>query len=330
MNPLLPLSKIFGSIVDVREYLYKNQILKSYEVPAPILSVGNLTFGGTGKTPICEFLMRNLKNKKKIALMSRGYGRKTKGFLNVNPDSLNAADLYGDEPTWLAAQHRDVDVFVCEDRVEGCRRFLENKKVDLIIADDAFQHLRLQRNFDVIVIDATEDLRSYQYPPLGRARNSFSYLKRSNAIFITKMNLARTEDLKKIREQLPKLPTFEFTSHLSGFYNLNDHQKLENGNQKVYLMSGIAKPWTFEDLTKENFNFQIAAHFTFADHFAYTPKTIQDLEAKIGETPLLVTQKDAIKLRPLLVETNSPLNVFESHLEIQPQTAMDSFYEAVN
>jgi tetraacyldisaccharide 4'-kinase len=173
------LSKILSQVVDAREFLYKKNILKSYSAGVPVVSVGNLTFGGTGKTPTCDFLIKNLKGKKKIALLSRGYGRTTKGFHKVEAEQMYAAQLYGDEPTWLAKQHPDVPVFVCEDRVKGCEEILKQTKVDLILADDAFQHLRLKRNFDIIVLDATEDFKNYQYPPLGRARNSWQYLERA-------------------------------------------------------------------------------------------------------------------------------------------------------
>ncbi len=321
------ISKIFSLIVDAREALYQKNLLKSYSVGVPVISIGNLTFGGTGKTPICDFLIQNLKKKKKIAVISRGYGRQTKGFFKIDLQNKNATRLYGDEPTWLATQHPDVNFYVCENRVLGCQKILEEKKVDLILADDAFQHRRLQRSLDIVVLDATEDIKNYEYPPLGRARNSFEYLKKADCVFVTKTNLSKKENLIKLTEKIPKtIPIYRFTSTIDGFFNIYNGEKLKVEDQKVYLLSGIGHPQNFENLIQNSFHFQIAKHFIFPDHAAYNEKMIEEVIQKTQGAPLLITQKDSVKIREMKANIYP---IYESRLKFESIDPLDTLYDKI-
>lgn len=322
-----PLSLLVALTIFVREMLYEKGIIKSFKVKTKVLSVGNLTFGGTGKTPTVDFLIENLKLKKNIAVLSRGYGRSTKGFFKVNIKDSKASELYGDEPVLLAKKHSDVPVFVCEDRVEGCKQIENLGQFDLIIADDAFQHLRLKRDLDIVVVDATEEKINYQYPPVGRARNSFSYLNRADFVFLTKVNLVQNDNLRWVRRKLSKNKVIEFESRIDGIYNLKNQQPLEMFPKEVYLVSGIGKPGGFEDLVKKSYlDIVIKEHFVYKDHYDYQLKDIQNLKFKIGNGILLTTEKDAVKLAKFSDDIN--LNVVR--LKFDNKTSMDGVYEALH
>lgn len=295
---LYPFSLLMALIVCIRETLYKLNFIRSFHISTKIVSVGNLTFGGTGKTPIVDFLVSQLKANNKIAVISRGYGRSTSGFYKVNPEQANAASLFGDEPVQLARKHSDVPFYVCEDRVHGCRQIERDGDFDLIIADDAFQHLALKRDKDVVVIDATEESRNYNYPPIGRARNSLSYLKRADYVFLTKTNLCAEDQLKALREKLKNHVVYEFESHIDGLYDLKSGQKIQTPIREAYLISGIGKPKTFETLLAKNHpEIHIKDHLVFKDHHEYSDFDIADIKSKIQSGIVLTTEKDAVKLR---------------------------------
>jgi tetraacyldisaccharide 4'-kinase len=319
-----PLSLLVRLIVWCRETLYSLKVLPSYRVKTKVVSVGNLTFGGTGKTPSVDFLVQNLKVRKKIAVLSRGYGRTTTGFFKVDPTKEDAAKLFGDEPVQLALAHPDVSFFVCEDRVEGCRRIESEQKYDLILADDAFQHLRLRRDLDIVVIDATEERQHYHYPPVGRARNSLSYLKRADFVFLTKTNLCRAEDSAWIRDQLNGRQIIEFESQIEGIYDLGSGEKIISTLKQATLVSGIGKPHTFEKLIKK-MGVEIKQHFVFPDHYNYTELDLQKISGQVSGEIVLTTEKDAVKLKKI----SKDLRIGVVKLKFVNKNSVEKLYEAI-
>lgn len=311
-------------IVWIRETLYRFYFIRSYSVSTKVLSVGNLTFGGTGKTPTVDFLLTNLKSKLKIAVISRGYGRSTTGFYKVDASKEDAAKLFGDEPVQLSRSHPDIPFYVCEDRVSGCKEIEKDGKFDLIIADDAFQHLALRRDIDVVVVDATEEKIHYKYPPVGRARNSFSYLKRADFVFLTKTNLCRAEDLEWIRQKLKKYQVIEFESSIEGFYDLESGRKIETPIREASLISGIGKPKTFEKVLKK-LDVVIREHFVFKDHYDYTEDDIRKIKAFLKGEILLTTEKDAVKLRKF----SNQIKMGVAKLQFVNKGSMEKLYEAL-
>lgn len=319
-----PISLLYGALVFLREYFYKVGIFSSYKVKTKILSVGNLTFGGTGKTPVVDFLLENLKKNKKLAVISRGYGRESTGFFKVTPNTENAVRVYGDEPLFISQKHSDVPVYVCEDRVEGCRKIESQSTPDMIIADDAFQHLKLKRNIDVVVVDATEKLENYNYPPVGRARNSFSYLNRANYVFLTRTNICSKEDLDCIRSKLKNHTVYEFESLLDGVFNLKTNQLSRTVPAEVYLISGIGKPKNFENLFTKNFpDTKIKKHFIFKDHHNYSDSDIQTIKSKVGDGVVITTEKDGVKLSNFA----NVLNLSVTRLKFVAKSPMLKFFE---
>ncbi len=323
-----PVSLIFALGVWVREKLYDLGLKKSYGSHVQILSVGNLTFGGTGKTPVVDFLIRDLKKKKKIAVLSRGYGRNTKGFLEVSANENLRAEKYGDEPTLIKSKHPEVRVFVGEDRVHACREIERLGAFDLIIADDCFQHRRLKRDIDVIVIDATEKLLNYNYPPVGRARNSFHYLKRADFVFLTKTNLASSDQLSKIKNKLEGKPVVEFQSVIEGFYDLKSGEQVITPPKEASLISGIGNPESFENLTLQAIpGLSIRAHLSYRDHHRYSAADMKNIKKKVGQGAiLLTTEKDAVKLR----EISKDLRICVAKLVFESKSSLERFYEVLH
>ncbi|NPA69094.1 MAG: tetraacyldisaccharide 4'-kinase, partial [Chlorobi bacterium] len=152
---LYPVSVIYGLIVKIRNFLFDNQIIKSKEFHIPVISVGNITVGGTGKTPVTEYLVGLLKDKYNVAVLSRGYKRKTKGFIIADKNA--SAETIGDEPYQIFLKFPDITVAVDEKRARGIENLLNtNKNIEVIILDDAFQHRYVRPSLSILVIDFTQ------------------------------------------------------------------------------------------------------------------------------------------------------------------------------
>jgi tetraacyldisaccharide 4'-kinase len=179
------LSHAYGLITAFRNQLYDIRILKSVEFNIPVISVGNITVGGTGKTPHIEYLIRLLESDFRVATLSRGYMRKTKGFRMVQSDSV--VEETGDEPLQIKKKFPDISVAVCEDRVAGIQELLRQRTPpDVVLLDDAFQHRRITPGIHIVLIDYNKPLKEDHMLPYGRLRENPSQLRRANMIIITK------------------------------------------------------------------------------------------------------------------------------------------------
>lgn len=328
---------IYRAAVAARNFAFDVKLKKSNFVGTPVLSVGNVTSGGTGKTPIVSLLVELLQARgKSVGIVSRGYrGTENGPALVSNDGSKLAATRFGDEPTWLATKHPDVSVVIGVDRVAAARLLIEKQNVDVIIADDAFQHRRLFRNFDIVVFDASEPQWHYRSLPLGRMREPFSAICRAQAVFITKTNLASSEaklwlKMKISEQQLANpVPVFEFESHLIGVGPI-ESQVIANaimsqnefknicGAKGVFLASGIGNPTAFANLVQSDLHVRILGHAIFRDHHKYSDDdktTISRHANETGAACILVTEKDAVKLGS---NWQSALPVFVTRLETQP------------
>lgn len=372
---LWPLAMTFKMVVHLRNYLYDLQVFKSEEVSVPVVSVGNLTVGGTGKTPLTAMLVeRILKRGLRAGIVSRGYKSKAtvasrvpvlrqgdQGLGDESPlgavvdrsegfDDEPTAHQFGDEPTWLANQFTTIPVYVGVKKVEVSRKLLQEEKVDLLLADDAFQHRKLKRKTDLIVIDATEPRWHYRPLPLGRMREGFEALARAHAIFLTKTNLVNPGQLVELRSWIlrhsPKVgsevPLFELKSVIASVCLLHDHEEASIAvlaSKKILLVSGIGRPSTFATLIEEAVfgNVEphtekagrILDHLVFSDHHEYDALDLKKIESKaveIGADVILVTEKDAVKL----AGWRSQFPVYVSRLKFQPCGNEGEFYEAID
>lgn len=298
---LFPFAALYYVITLIRNKAYDWNIFSYKEYTIPIICVGNLNTGGTGKSPMTEYLVRLVKQKKTTATLSRGYGRKTKGYRIVKSDSL--AENVGDEPLQFARKFEDITVAVCEDRQTGISTLLELKpSLDLIILDDAYQHRKVKAGFQ-IVLTAYGDLYVSDYIlPVGNLRESRKGASRAQIIIVTKCpnNLSILEREKIVKEINPlKHQTVYFTTinygeTLIGKHSTTSFAQIEN--KKITLVTGIANPKPFvEYLKNRGLSFD---HKVYGDHHNFALSEIKTLESC---ECIITTEKDYVRLHPLLV-----------------------------
>lgn len=308
---LTPLACIYSGVAKIRNQAFDRAWKPAIDLGVPVVSIGNLTAGGTGKTPVTAMLTEAFRAQgKKVGIVSRGYGGREKGPLRV-PASGGAevARRFGDEPSWLAARFPEVPVFIGADRVSAVAALKSANDVELIIADDAFQHRRLARKFDIVILDALEPEWHYRPLPLGRMREGFSSLSRANAIFITKTNLAPRSHIERLRAWIKATVgnpvVIEVESVLAGFTKLGEEAlmaPLSAGsleNARVLLASGIGRPESFERLMSEQAKALVVEHLIFSDHHQYGSADLERIANRARElkvSALVVTEKDAVKM----------------------------------
>ncbi len=310
---LFPLSLIYGIAIYIRNFLYNFNVLQSTDFRIPIISIGNLTTGGTGKTPHTEYLISILKSKYKIAILSRGYGRKTNSFIEANSNS-NYLEI-GDEPTQIKRKFPDITVAVDKNRVRGMKNLLKlHPDLDLVILDDAFQHRAVKPNISILLTDYHKPFWENNLLPLGSLREPSGEVKRADMVIVTKTNKNLTPiEQRIIREEIdPKPYQSVFISYIKYeaikpfnhtlFLNNEDIsiEKLRQEKYTVLLFSGIANPRPLERYLKDN---QIdVIHLEFPDHHEYTKNNLLKISRtfnNISNTKkiILTSEKDAIRLQ---------------------------------
>ncbi|MGO8787818.1 MAG: tetraacyldisaccharide 4'-kinase [Terriglobia bacterium] len=307
MNPLLlPLSAAFRVGVVWRQTGYKRGWLKTSRLMRPVVSVGNLTVGGTGKTPLVACIAKILLRRGwKPSILTRGYGRSSKAdLLVVAPGATRCTDAkeIGDEPAVLARTLPQVPVIICADRFRGGRAAEEQFQVDAHILDDGFQYLALARDVDVLALDATQTLSNWHLLPAGRQREQLSALRRSQIVVLTRTDSADAESLRELVLAVhPTAKVFRSRTGLLGWTDVLSGAAISAEGirgQRVAAFCGIGNPRAFfGDLRR--WGFGLVAEDAFPDHHVYTGEEVQRLAAdarRNGAVALLTTQKDAVKL----------------------------------
>lgn len=302
---LFPFSFLYGLVTDIRNYCYDIGFWQESTFNLPIINVGNLTVGGTGKTPHVEYLIRLLANKFSIVTLSRGYGRRTKGFLVA--DSKANAHTIGDEPYQFYQKFKhEIEVTVGENRVEAISKILTQKPTtELIILDDAFQHRAVKPSFNILLMDFTRPIDKDFVFPVGRLRERRHGAKRADAVIVTKCSdnftiekqVSLTHNLQSYLAD--NTPVF-FTEIMYG-KPLNCRLGEDNITLgKVILLSGIANPKPFEEYASRTF--EVVNHLVFKDHHDFSEQDLQEITSKsdFEGTVILMTEKDMVKFKPLL------------------------------
>jgi len=310
---LYPISLLYGLVVYFRNRMYDLNILKSKEFHVPVISIGNITVGGTGKTPHVEYLVELLKDKFEVATLSRGYKRKTSGFLYVEPNAAVAE--VGDEPLQIKRKFPEITVSVCENRVAGAEKLLaasEKKTPDVILLDDAFQHRRIIPGINILLIDYNRPIKEDSLLPAGRLREGAAQMRRANIIIFTKCNPGEvTPIMRRILQKEVKLKPYQelfFTTFEYG--NLQpvfSGKELKNEFYKkqtygILIVTGIAFPSLIPKHLK-----QFAGEtdmVQFPDHHAFTSKDIQLIMSKFQQLKsekkiIVTTEKDAVRFSDL-------------------------------
>lgn len=294
---LLPFAILYGLGVRLRHFLYDRGWLSSKRYPFPILCVGNLAVGGTGKTPMVEYLVR-LLGQEQVAILSRGYRRKTRGFFLAD-DSATAMTL-GDEPYQYHRKFPRATVAVCESRQEGIERLLENPHFKYIILDDAFQHRKVQAGTNLLLTSYDKLYTQDFLLPVGSLRDIRSRARKAQIIIVTKCpELTQTEQ-EKIIQQLKPLPSqkvyFTTIAYSDRVYSHEDSQALKDFIATPFtLVTGIANPTPLVDfLEKQGASFE---HLAYSDHHHFSNRELEFLRQK---ERILTTEKDYVRLEGAL------------------------------
>jgi tetraacyldisaccharide 4'-kinase len=298
---LLPLSLLYGFVTDVRNYLYDKGFWKTTSFDISIINVGNLTVGGTGKTPHVEYLIKLLKGKCTIATLSRGYGRKTKGFIIAN--SSATAQTIGDEPYQFYQKFKDeIDVIVDENRVEAVTAIVDQMPdIEAVILDDAFQHRPIKPSLNILLMDYSRPIYDDFAFPAGRLRERRHGAKRADIVIVTKcpdrISIEKQKEIEgKLQPYLQENTPFFFTKILYGKPQNCRSEREVFDLKKVILLSGIANPKPFEEYAKKHF--EVVNHLIFSDHHDFTEKDLVEISSK--KRSLLMTEKDMVKFIPFL------------------------------
>ncbi|MEN8928986.1 MAG: tetraacyldisaccharide 4'-kinase [Flavobacteriales bacterium] len=300
---LFPFSVLYGLIVAFRNFLFDKKVLKSSEFDVKTILVGNLSAGGTGKTPHVEYLIRLLQDENKIATLSRGYGRKTLGFQKASGKST-AQDI-GDEPLQFYNKFPDISVFVDAKRVNGVITIMSKEEVpDIVILDDAFQHRAIKAGFSILLTDYNSPFFKDFMLPTGNLREFSSGRKRADIIIVTKCpEFLSAQELQKIENRIKPLSSQQLFfskikyGELRGVHNSAelDFEEID----KAVLVTGIANPKPLVHfLHDKKLDF---VHQQFPDHHDFTKKNIQNIittfdNIRSENKYIVTTEKDAMRL----------------------------------
>lgn len=338
---LRQLSRLYLTIVQFRLFLYAKRIFRHHELGVQVISVGNLTVGGTGKTPVVEIFARELqKEGRKVAILSRGYKKVEPGFFEKITDRLLLKEqrrpprvvsdgnrllldsaMSGDEPYMLASNLPDVCVLVDKNRVKSGRYAINKLGCDTLVLDDGFQYLALKHRVEIVLVDSTNPFANEHVLPRGLLREPVRNIKRAHFVFLTKSDGSGHEALKeRIRELNPKAEIIECRHAPRYLENVYTSQQLDLGylkGKKVVAMSGIAAPAGFEH-ELERRGSTLLERIRFADHHRYNQQEVIDIINKshfLGADAIITTQKDAVRL-PWLNRVDIPILFLRVDIEI--------------
>ncbi len=309
-----PLSIVYGAITSARNSLFEKNYFHSKDLEMPTISVGNITVGGTGKTPIVARIAEMLfEIGRKSCILTRGYGRenpKQRVVVSDGKTILGESNISGDEPFELANKLLGRSAVIADaKRFDAGIWAKENLKSDAFILDDGFQHRHLNRDLDIVLIDATNPFGNGNLLPTGILREYLDGLKRADLLIITRSNLVSQDEITNIRFEISKhnsnASILLSNTRTRGIRAIAGNVKIEidqlKSEAKFFAFCGLGNPESFfESLRRENFD--LVRTKSFADHYVYQQKDIFEIEnslKQVGFEILLTTEKDATKLRDL-------------------------------
>lgn len=297
---LYPFGLIFGLVTLIRNFLYDKQILKSYKIPLPAVNVGNLSVGGTGKSPLVQYLVQlALNNNITVTTLSRGYGRKSKGLL-IADEASNASQI-GDEPMqYLNRFGKAVNVVVCEDRTEAVK-YIERElaNTELLILDDALQHRKVKAGMNIVVSSYDDPFYSDFMLPAGNLREPASGIRRADLLVVSKCpELLSPEEMDRIRKKIPLNKEQIFFSRIvyGELKSIND--KTFGESDRILLVTGIANPKPLVDHLSKSYRVE---HLRFKDHHDFTSGDICGIHEKFNTFAgrygaVITTEKDFMRI----------------------------------
>jgi tetraacyldisaccharide 4'-kinase len=310
LGPVLAaLSALYGAAVSLRTVLYQRGILKGHTLPCPVISIGNVTLGGTGKTPMVLAVAGFFAKKgRHPAVVSRGYGRNNESETLVVSDGVTVftnSRQGGDEPVLMGSKLAGVPVIVGAGRYEAALFALERFKSDLVILDDGFQHLKLRRDRDIVLVDAGDPFGNEKLFPAGILRERVASLKRAQAVVITRADTAR--EIETLKGRIRSITRAQVFTSVQRPVDLVDCRA---GSPKplsvlrgatVLVFSGIARPATFLAMVG-SLGASIGEACAYPDHYEYRKSDLAEVYKKAADhraSMIVTTEKDAVRLREL-------------------------------
>ena len=299
---LLKFCSIFYGIgANAKNFLYDKNILKPKKVNAFVISVGNFTTGGVGKTPVVAEIARYFVDKgERVAIVSRGYGGKLDNKnVNVISDGINLyhrADMAGDEPYWLAVNLNMCAVLTCSNRYKACQYAIKELGVTKIILDDGFQHRKLHRDLEVVLVDSEKMFGNENLLPAGPLREKPDFSRVDKLVLVSKnFDHTKAEKLARIMAKKQGVKTLLCKTEPDCVYNIITGEHLEKGCE-ITALSAIGQPEQFYQFLESDY--KIKEKISFDDHHQYTSEDVENIDGNI-----VTTEKDAVKLA-LLNKTN--------------------------
>lgn len=300
---------IYGTAINVRNLFYKKGLFKTYSFDVPTISVGNITVGGTGKTPLVAYIAEFLANSgEKVCILTRGYGRENERERIIVSDGEKVIEDFaktGDEPLELANKLNEKAVIIADaNRFEAGSWARDKYKISAFVLDDAFQHLRVRRDLDLVCIDAANPFGNKNVLPFGILREPIKNLKRADAIIITRGNLLNENQIDELKTEIEKLtnsPIFISRNKINQLTDIKTKDKRQTTNDKLYAFCALGNPNNFFAQLKDE-KFALIGKQKFPDHYFYTQNDIKNIEksaTEIGADALITTAKDAVKLKNL-------------------------------
>lgn len=303
------LAAVYGLVIRVRSGLYRLHVLARKELPCNVISVGNVTLGGTGKTPVVIHVAGLLqKEQRRPVVVSRGYGREDEEEIVVVSDGVSVlvdTKRGGDEPVLIGLKLPGVPVIVGRKRYQAAREALQRFNPDTVILDDGFQHVQLKRTCDIVLIDALNPFGNGKLFPSGILREPVSAIKRAHAVLIT--NADRAEDAGSLRETIRRHTSARiFTSRrqpldLIDCCSGETKQLAVLRGTRVLAFSGIARPASFTELLR-SFGAVIAGEYAYPDHYDFRKSDLADVFKKAADqkvSMIITTEKDVVRLKKL-------------------------------
>lgn len=300
---LFPFSMVYGLIIKVRNYLYDNEIIQSIEFNFPVICIGNISVGGTGKSPMVEYLLRLLVHRYKTATLSRGYKRKTRGYVLAD-DKTTALDI-GDEPMQFHLKYPEVTVAVGEERAIAIPQLLfDRPETDVIILDDALQHRSVKAGLNVLLTDYNNLFTRDFFLPAGDLRDSRNSYKRTDIIVVTKcrddFSIAQKKEIIKEISPAPRQHVF-FSGIRYGtpYHVISRGVKRMSKETELLLVCGIANPEPLKQYVLESCASYEAMYYR--DHYIFTIDDLREIRQRFAkirarDKMILITEKDAVRL----------------------------------
>ena len=340
LAPLVPLSHLYGLAMRVRATLYARGLLKRQSLPCRVISVGNLTVGGTGKTPVVIALAAALRDRgRKVGVISRGYKRRSGTSILEISDGRTLRghpEDSGDEPFLIAQRCPGVSVAVGADRPLVGLYLLDRFSLDTLVLDDGYQHLALRRDMDILVLDAGAPFGNGHLLPRGRLREPLSAMERASAVLVTRASQTqRLDELKAaVRAVAPAVPIWITDFAPSAVVQVGGSAAVEPSalkGERVLAVSGIGNPESFRRLLVAA-GAIVVDHCVFADHHAYSVDDLQRVRRaaeQAGADRIVTTEKDAVKLAQLDEVKNRQVELWALRIDLRWLEGFDEWTRVV-